>query len=38
MPPAAGTTSLDLYLSLHPEIHMARPKESWLFIDAAELS
>lgn len=23
----AGTTSLDFYLSLHPEIHMARPKE-----------
>jgi hypothetical protein len=22
-----GTTSLDFYLSLHPEIHMARPKE-----------
>ena len=34
----AGTTSLDFYLFLHPEIHMARPKESWFFIDAAELS
>lgn len=32
----AGTTSLDFYLSLHPEIHMARPKEPRFFIDAAE--
>ena len=32
----AGTTSLDFYLSLHPEIHMARPKESLFFIDAPE--
>ena len=33
----AGTTSLDFYLSLHPEIHTARPKEPRFFIDAAEL-
>lgn len=32
----AGTTSLDFYLSLHPEIHMARPKEPRYFVDAAE--
>ena len=32
----AGTTSLDFYLSLHHEIHMARPKESLFFIDAPE--
>jgi hypothetical protein len=32
----AGTTSLDFYLSLHPEIHMARPKEPRFFIDAPE--
>ena len=32
----AGTTSLDFYLSLHPEIHMARPKEPRYFIDAKE--
>lgn len=32
----AGTTSLDFYLSLHPEIHMARPKEPRFFIDAEE--
>jgi len=32
----AGTTSLDFYLSLHPEIQMARPKEPRFFIDAAE--
>jgi hypothetical protein len=32
----AGTTSLDFYLSLHPEIHMARPKEPRFFIAAAE--
>jgi hypothetical protein len=32
----AGTTSLDFYLSLHPEIHMARPKEPRFFIDAKE--
>jgi hypothetical protein len=31
-----GTTSLDFYLSLHPEIHMARPKEPRFFIDAPE--
>jgi hypothetical protein len=32
-----GTTSLDFYLSLHPEIHMARPKKPRFFIDAPEL-
>ena len=32
----AGTTSLDFYLSLHPDIHMARPKEPRFFIDDAE--
>ena len=32
----AGTTSLDFYLSLHPEIHMAQPKEPRYFIDAKE--
>lgn len=32
----AGTTSLDFYLSLHPEIHMARPKEPKFFIEAEE--
>jgi hypothetical protein len=32
----AGTTSLDFYLSLHPEIHMARPKEPRFFIEAEE--
>jgi len=32
----AGTTSLDFYLSLHPEIQMARPKEPRFFIDAQE--
>lgn len=32
----AGTTSLDFYLSLHPEIQMARPKEPRFFIDAPE--
>ena len=32
----AGTTSLDFYLSLHPEIQMARPKEPRFFIDADE--
>jgi hypothetical protein len=32
----AGTTSLDVFLSLHREIHMARPKESRFFIDAQE--
>ncbi len=31
-----GTTSLDFYLSLHPEIHMARPKEPRFFIDDKE--
>jgi hypothetical protein len=31
-----GTTSLDFYLSLHPDIHMARPKEPRFFIDAPE--
>lgn len=34
----AGTTSLDFYLSLHPEIHMARPKEPRFFVDAEEPS
>lgn len=29
----AGTTSLDFYLGLHPEIHMARPKEPGFFAD-----
>jgi len=29
----SGTTSLDYYLSLHPEIHMARPKEPRFFVD-----
>lgn len=33
----AGTTSLDFYLSLHPEIHIPRPKELRFFIDAPEL-
>jgi len=33
----AGTASLDFYLSLHPEIHMARPKKPRFFIDAPEL-
>ncbi|MBU3666505.1 MAG: sulfotransferase domain-containing protein [Chthoniobacterales bacterium] len=32
----AGTSSLDFYLSLHPEIHMARPKEPRYFVDDAE--
>jgi len=32
----AGTTSLDFYLSLHPQIQMARPKEPRFFIDAPE--
>jgi hypothetical protein len=32
----AGTTSLDFYLSLHPEIQMVRPKEPRFFIDAPE--
>lgn len=32
----SGTTSLDFYLSLHPEIHMARPKEPRFFIDEKE--
>ncbi len=32
----AGTTSLDFYLSLHPAIQMARPKEPRFFIDAPE--
>jgi hypothetical protein len=27
----AGTTSLDQYLAMHPEIHMARPKEPRFF-------
>lgn len=30
----AGTTSLDLYLGLHPEIHMAKPKEPRFFVDS----
>lgn len=29
-----GTTSLDHYLGLHPEIHMAKPKEPRFFVDA----
>lgn len=29
----AATTSLDLYLALHPQIHMARPKEPRFFVD-----
>lgn len=29
----SGTTSLDHYLSLHPDIHMARPKEPRFFVD-----
>ena len=32
----AGTTSLDFYLGLHPEIHMAQPKEPRFFVDAPE--
>lgn len=32
----AGTTSLDYYLSLHPQIQMARPKEPRFFVDAPE--
>lgn len=32
----AGTTSLDFYLSLHPEIHMAHPKEPRYFMDDPE--
>jgi len=32
----AGTTSLDFYLSLHPEIQMVRPKEPRCFINAPE--
>lgn len=31
----AGTTSLNFYLGLHPEIHMAKPKEPCFFIDEA---
>lgn len=31
--PKAGTTSLDFYLGLHPEIQMARPKEPGFFAD-----
>jgi hypothetical protein len=34
----AGTTSLDFYLNLHPEIHMARPKEPGFFIDRSSQS
>lgn len=29
-----GTTSLHHYLSLHPDIHMARPKETRFFVDS----
>lgn len=29
----AGTTSIDQYLSLHPQIHMARPKEPRYFVE-----
>jgi hypothetical protein len=32
--PKAATTSLDFYLALHPEIHMARPKEPRYFDDS----
>lgn len=32
--PKAGTTSLDLYLGLHPQIQMAKPKEPRFFVDA----
>jgi len=32
----AGTTSLDYYLSLHPDIHMAKPKEPRFFVDLPE--
>jgi hypothetical protein len=31
--PKTGTTSLDLYLGLHPEIYMAKPKEPRFFVD-----
>lgn len=31
----AGTTSLHFYLSLHPEIFMATPKEARFFVDCA---
>ena len=31
----AGTSSLARYLSLHPDIHMSRPKEPNFFNDAA---
>ncbi|KAB2653893.1 MAG: sulfotransferase domain-containing protein [Verrucomicrobia bacterium] len=34
----AGTTSLDFYLSLHPEIFMPRPKEAWFFMDGTHRS
>lgn len=34
----AGTTSLDYYLSLHPEIHMASPKEPGFFVDGIQFS
>ena len=33
--PKAGTSSLARYLSLHPDIHMSRPKEPNFFNDAA---
>jgi hypothetical protein len=32
----AGTTSLNYYLSLHPDVYMARPKEPRFFVDAPE--
>lgn len=32
----SGTTSLDYYLSLHPDIHVARPKEPRFFVDRPE--
>jgi hypothetical protein len=33
--PKAGTSSLARYLSLHPDVHMSRPKEPNFFNDAA---
>jgi hypothetical protein len=34
--PKCGTTSLNFYLSLHPDIHMAYPKEPCFFLDGPE--
>lgn len=31
-----GTTSLNFYLSPHPEIHMTQPKKRSLFVDLLE--